>query len=73
MCLTRFGRLLSLTAIDPLLFHVVDLPPFLLWRSVGISSHWDVLKDYADGVLSLPATEAENERVFSILKYVIGE
>jgi hypothetical protein len=31
------------------------------------------LKDFADLVLSLPAAEAENERIFSIRKYVVGE
>jgi hypothetical protein len=52
MCLTQFGRWLSLAATDPSLIHVINLPPCLLWRSLGISSQWDVLNDYADVVLS---------------------
>jgi hypothetical protein len=68
MCLTQFGHWLSLAATDPSLMHVINLPPCLLWRSLGTSSHWDVLKDYANVVLSLPAAEAENERIFSIRK-----
>jgi hypothetical protein len=75
MCLTQFGHWLSLAVTDPSvnLIHVINLYPSLLWRCFGTSSHWDVLNDYADVVLSLPAAQAENGRIFSSWKYVIGE
>jgi hypothetical protein len=47
--------------------------PVLLWSTLGTSSKWDVLAEYADVLLSMPIAEAENERFFSTRRYVVGE
>jgi hypothetical protein len=41
--------------------------------SLGTSSRWGALKDFADLFLPRPVAEAENERMFSIDKYIVGE
>jgi hypothetical protein len=49
------------------------LSPPLFWIAIGTSSHWNLLREYADVIISLPASEAENERTFSIRKHVVGD
>jgi hypothetical protein len=51
----------------------MDLPPPLFWNVSTTSSRWRVVREYASLVAFLPTSEAENERTFSIGKYIIGE
>jgi hypothetical protein len=52
---------------------VADLAPPLFWTALGSSSQWNVLRDDALVLLTLPVAEVENERAFSIRKYVTGD
>jgi hypothetical protein len=49
------------------------IEPPLVWVGLGTSKRWDVLREFAQLVLSLPAAETENERLFSVRKYVVGD
>jgi hypothetical protein len=72
-CFEQFARWIQLPADDETFVLVSHLPQFLFWGSLGTSTLWAALKDYADLIISLPAAETENERVFSVRKHVIGD
>jgi hypothetical protein len=48
VCRVQLSYWLSLAATDLCLVPIIDLPPCLLWKSFGTSSHWETLKDDAD-------------------------
>jgi hypothetical protein len=48
-----------------------DVGTQLFWTVLG--QDWEVLREFAPILLSLPASEVENERTFSIRKYVVGD
>lgn len=50
-----------------------NLTPPEFWLAVGTSLRWAQLKVYARVIVSLPVSEAENERTFSIRKYGLGD
>jgi hypothetical protein len=71
--IAQYGTWLSTSIFDRSLANAVDLPPSALWGSIGTSSMWNSLREYAEVVISLPASEAENERIFSIRKHIVGD
>jgi hypothetical protein len=72
-CIGQFARWIRTPPRDQAFVSVARLDQFCFWACLGTSSHWSALKDYADLIMSLPAAETENERVFSIRKYIIGD
>jgi hypothetical protein len=44
----------------------------LLWRALGFAAPWSALAEFAGLLVSLPIAETENERFFSIRRYVVG-
>jgi hypothetical protein len=72
-CRDQFSHWVATSITAPCFAHVIDQPTSLLWNCLGKSDLWGVLKDYAGVVVSLPVAETENERIFSIRKYVVGD
>jgi hypothetical protein len=72
-CQDQFAIWLSTGLLDSSLQNAEHLKPPLFWTAIGTSSRWTQLKEFAEVVMSLPASETENERVFSVRKYVIGD
>jgi hypothetical protein len=70
-CKGQWADWLAIRVTDPRFRHYADLPACRLWTALASSRRWSFLWKYAEFVLSLPAAETENERVFSIRKHVI--
>lgn len=73
VCQRQWATWIAANVLDRRFHHVLELPPPLFWNVMGTSSDWQILAEYAAMVVSLPTAEAENERTFSIRKFVIGE
>jgi hypothetical protein len=43
------------------------------WTAMASSRQWEVLGDFASKMLSIPITEAEDERIFSMKRHIIGK
>jgi hypothetical protein len=73
LCKRQWAEWLATPILDQRFRHAIDLPPPLFWNVIATSSCWRAPGEYASIVVSLPTSEAENEKIFSIRKYVIGE
>jgi hypothetical protein len=72
-CQAQYAIWLATSVIDLTRHGEEQLPPPVHWSVLGMASQWDVLKEFAEIVFSLPISEAENERMFSIRKHVVGD
>jgi hypothetical protein len=68
MCTHEITQWASTPLHDPAILADDNLPPPLSWVALGTGIGWQNLKEFAEIVLSLPASEAENERTFSVRK-----
>jgi hypothetical protein len=73
LCKRQWAEWLAIPILDQRFRDAIDLPGLLFWNVIATSSRWRVPGEYASIVVSLPTSEAENERTFSIRKYVIGK
>jgi hypothetical protein len=69
----QFAQWLGLTDWDVSHLKLRTMEPPLIWVGLGTAKRWDVLREFAQLVLSLPAAETENERLFSVRRYVVGD
>jgi hypothetical protein len=72
-CIQEFVLWLDNRRDDVVQTRARGLPPPLFWIAIGTSSQWNVLRECAEVIILSPASEAENERRFSIRKYVLGD
>jgi hypothetical protein len=72
-CLAQFSRWLGFTAADFARLKIQHMDPPLIWVALGTSKNWSLLSGYAGLLVSLPIAETENERLFSVRKYVVGD
>jgi hypothetical protein len=71
-CKLELAKWLGTQLEDPAILADDNLPPSLHWVALGTALGLHTLKEVAEVLLSLPASEAENERTFSVRKYVVG-
>jgi hypothetical protein len=72
-CLEQFLRWVDQSIDEKVMVPARNLSPPAFWIAVGTSCRWAELAEYAEIILSLPASEAENERTFSVRKYIVGD
>jgi hypothetical protein len=73
LCKRQWAEWLAIPILDQRFRDAIDLSALLFWNVIAMSSCWRILGEYASIIVSLPTSEAENERTISIRKYVIGE
>jgi hypothetical protein len=70
-CQREFAAWLACDLNDPQFELHRDVGTHVFWTVLG--QDWEVLREFAPILLSIPASEVENERTFSIRKYVVGD
>ena len=53
--------------------HILNFSKEFIWHLVGFSSKWSELAELAKIITSIPSSEVENERVFSVKRHIIGK
>jgi hypothetical protein len=72
-CLTQLAYWGRVELSNPEIHAGDDLSPPVYWMVMETKRSWLILAEYAQVLMSLPIAETENERTFSVRKYIVGD
>jgi hypothetical protein len=69
----QFITWMTLSEDNLWIFTLSDQNPPDFWEALSRSGNWSLLAQFVKILCSLPISEAENENIFSIRKFIIGD